>query len=86
MKSAAESDSRLGSGSVSRSCDLPPRVSGEAPCRGSAEHWHETHEVIEKIKCPSRLYCKTKNCEHYVRDTVLEKDACRMHRGGPCSG
>ena len=38
--------------------------------------------MIEKIKCPSRLCCKTKNCEHYVRDTVLEKDACRMHRGG----
>ena len=39
-KSAAESDFRPASEAPSSSCDLPSRVSGEAPCRGSAEPRH----------------------------------------------
>ena len=38
--SAVQSDSWLGSGSAFRSCDLPPRVSGEVPCRSLAKLRH----------------------------------------------
>ena len=39
-KSAAESDFRIGSGSTFGSCDLPPPVCGEVPCRSLAEFRH----------------------------------------------